>query len=139
MNDRRKIIVQNKNRLTYPSSTLDPVIRIVDQAREIENAHELIQTKVNHKLDVILKQIRILQDEARSIIDQAKADMELHQIPCRFIKKPGETLYLYRKIQGDLFFSRISPDEWGESFQGTCLGIYKVTADLSFEKIDGVS
>jgi hypothetical protein len=58
--------------LPYPASRLAPPIELVDLAREIEQADQLIDLSVHSKLTVISEQINALQKEARKILAEAK-------------------------------------------------------------------
>ena len=127
-------IVPDRNFLPYPTRTLDPPFSIVDRAKEIEKAEEHIKIHVNGKLNVIVEQIRHLQEEARRIIEAAEQDMELHKIKCNFEKKAGLKIHLYQKETGR-YFSLLSPEEWGTP-PHTFLGTYTILADQSFEKIN---
>lgn len=127
--------VPGKSFLPYPTRTLDPPISIVDRAKEIEKAEESIKTHVNGKLDLIVKQIRNLQDEAKKIMEQAEADMQLHKVKCNFEKKTGMAVHLYEKETGQQYFSLLSPEEWGtppHAFKGT----YTIRPDMGFERLD---
>ncbi|HOJ63898.1 MAG TPA: DUF2452 domain-containing protein [Spirochaetota bacterium] len=136
IHNKKEPIILNKNISSIPTRTSDPKISIVDQAKEIEKASEILTLKVNSKLEVILKQIKFLQEEAKKIINEAYQDIELHKVRCSFEKKPEEIIYLYKDDKKDLFFSRISPEEWGEMINYEYLGAYKMRIDRSFEKID---
>lgn len=137
MHNKNEPVVENKNSLAYPTRTLDPPITIVEQAREIEKAQEAIKNTVNTKLDVIVKQIRSLQEEAQRIVDEAKENIELHKVSCNFEKRPGETIYLYEKESNNtLYFSRLSPEDWGERPPNRYLGSYKMDYDRSFKRIE---
>lgn len=134
--NKKEPIIENKNTLPYSSRTLDPPISIIDQAKEIEKAEEMLKNNVNNKLDVILKQIRLLKEEAKSIIENANLDMKLHQAACNFTKIPGETIHLYEKNDNTLYFSRLSLKDWNNSAPHKYLGSYRMNIDKSFEKID---
>lgn len=127
-------IVKNKNTLAYPSSTLDPPISMIDQVKEIELAERTLKLGVNSKLDVIVKQIRALKNQAKDIIEKAHHDMELHKAECAFQKVIGEPIYLYKRGQGKLYFSRLSPEDWGGAPPHQFLGSYVMNYDKSFEK-----
>ncbi len=134
-------VVENKRSLAHAVRTLDPPITLVDRAREIEESEELVQSHVHGKLDVIVKQIRALKEQARDIIDQSRRDMELHRIKCNFEKRVGQNMYLYRKPAGDdgeegaSYFSMLSPADWGGSPPHEFLGGYRLNGDRSFEEI----
>lgn len=126
----------NRRSLTYGTSRLDPAIRLVDRAKEIELAHESIQSHTNTKLELILKQIRHLQEEAENIIEQAGLDAELHKVKCNFEKKVEQPYHLYIRPDESKYFSFVSPKEWGGNPPHEYLGSYIMKGDRSFQKID---
>lgn len=128
-------LLENRRSLTFGTSTLDPAIRLVDRAKEIELAHESIKSHTNSKLELILKQIRHLQEEAELIIDQASVDAELHSIKCNFEKQIGQPYHLYTRPDGTRYFSFVSPEEWGGSPPHDFVGTYAMKMDRSFEKL----
>ncbi|MCG8570088.1 MAG: DUF2452 domain-containing protein [Spirochaetes bacterium] len=127
--------VKNKNTLPYPSRTLDPPISIVEQAKEIEKAEKMLSLQVNGKLELIVKQIRFLQEEARKIIEEAHHDLNLHKVKCNFVKIPGETIHLYEKADHSLYFSRLSFQDWQGEPPHVYKGSYQFREDHSFVKI----
>ena len=128
--------VENKHLLPYGSRTLDPAIRLVDRAREIEEAHVQIQAHVGGKLEVIARQIRALQEEARGIVEQAAFDAELHKIPCNFEKRIGMILHLYRRENGTQYFSMLSLEDWEGHPPHPFEGSFKLREDRSFQRVD---
>lgn len=133
IHNKKEPIVENTHILPFSTRTLNPPIRLVDRAREIENAHDSIRTSVNSRLELIVKQIHNLQSEAQDILKQATRDAELHQIKCNFEKKVGQTIHLYEKENGQKYFSLLSPEDWGKS-PHSFLGSYKLNPDRSFEE-----
>jgi hypothetical protein len=126
--------IPDRHLLPYGTSASDAPIRLIDRAKEIETATQQIQAHVNGKLDVILKQIRILQEEAKKIMEDAVVNSELHQVKCNFEKKIGQILHLYQRDSGEKYFSLISPAEWGKP-PHRFLGSFQLKPDQSFEKI----
>jgi hypothetical protein len=120
--------------LPYGTRTLDPAIRIIDQAKEIEQAKDFIQTRVQGKLDLILRQIQYLQEEAKKILMDASIDEELHRIKCNFQKKIGDIYHLYEKDDGEKYFSILSPEEWKTPPHKFC-ATYRLDYDRSFKQI----
>lgn len=116
----------------YPVSRLAPVHELVDMAKQIAEADRVIGTVVNSKLAVIAEQIRSLQSQAREILEQASEAAELHRADCRFAKRVGETYHLYRRENGSLYFSMLSPDDWGSSAPHTHEGSYRLEPDMSW-------
>lgn len=129
-------LIDNRRSLAFGTSTLDPAIRLVDRAKEIELAHESIQSHTNTKLELILKQIRNLQKEAEHVIEQAEVDSELHSIKCNFEKQVEQPYHLYAKQDGNKYFSFVSPEEWGNNPPHEFLGTYIMKGDRSFKRID---
>ena len=115
----------------YGISRLAPAIELVDVAREIETADRLVGSVVGGKLEILAKQIRALQEQAREILDDARRDLDLHRARCNFQRRPGQTYHLYRKANGELYFSMLSPVEWGEP-PHEFVGSYRLEADLSW-------
>lgn len=127
-------VVPDHRKLAYPTRTLDPPIRLVDRAREIEAAEGTLKSQVDGKLELILKQIRVLQQEARDIIEQAHEDLELHRAKCNFEKQVGEEIFLYDKPDRGPYFSRLSPEDWNGQPPHAFLGGYRLRADRAFER-----
>lgn len=134
--NKKEPILDDRRSMTHPARTSDPPFSLVQRAQEIEKADEIVQSHVHGKLDVIARQIRTLQEEAKDIIGRAERDMELHRIKCNFEKKPGMALYLYKKKNGDKHFSILSPQEWGASLPHEFLGGFRLAADGSFEDLE---
>ena len=119
----------------YPVSRLGAKMQLVDMAREIERADQMVGSVSSGKLGVIAKQIRALQDEAQSILEQARRDLTLHHAQCAFIKRPGATYHLYERLGGALYFSMLSPAEWGDSLPHTFRGSYRLELDQSWTEM----
>jgi hypothetical protein len=118
----------------YPVSRLAPAHDLVDTARQIAEADHLIGTVTNAKLELIAKQIRALQDEARGILDDARANADLHRAACNFRKTPGHAYHLYRRGDGSLYFSMLSPEDWHGEPPHAFEGSYRLEADMSWTR-----
>ena len=120
----------------YPLSRTSPSYDLVDVAAQIQKADQTLATMTGGKLGVIAEQIARLQEQARLLLEKARRDAELHRAQCRFEKKPGGEYHLYRRTDGELWFSRLAPDEWvtpqAHSFEGT----FRLELDFSFTRID---
>ncbi|MFW5926235.1 MAG: DUF2452 domain-containing protein [Myxococcota bacterium] len=116
----------------YPLSRLAAPIDLVDAAREIEKADETIRSHVGSKLRVIVEQMRALRDQAQSVMEEAHRDAELHRAVCRFQKRPGRIYHLYRKPDDSLYFSMLSPEDWGQAPPHSYEGSYRLEADMSW-------
>ncbi len=119
----------------YPVSRLAPAIKLVDLAREIEQADAQVNHRVSAKLRVIADQIRSLQAQARNILDEASRDKVLHQAQCQFKRIPGRIYHLYEKGEGN-YFSMLSPQEWAGSPPHRFIGSYRLEADMSWTPVE---
>ncbi|MGD8795990.1 MAG: DUF2452 domain-containing protein [Thiohalophilus sp.] len=116
----------------YPVSRLAPAFELVDLAKQISEADKMINTRVSSKLKVIADQIRHLQDEARQVLEETQKDQKLHQAACNFQRQPGHVYHLYRKADGNTWFSMLSPDDWQGQPPNEYLGSYRLEADMSW-------
>ncbi|HMY17535.1 MAG TPA: DUF2452 domain-containing protein [Polyangium sp.] len=122
--------------IPYPTSRLAARIDLVDMAREVEKADESLGLVVGAKLEVIRDQMRALQEEARKLLEEARESALLQRAKCNFRKIPGKTYHLYRRPDGELYFSMLSPDEWSGAPPHEFHGSYKVDIDLSLRRLE---
>lgn len=122
----------------YPVSRLAPTHDLVDVAHEIAIADRAIGSVVGGKLDIIARQIRALQEEARNILAEARRDLDLHRAEHAFVKRPGSIYHLYRRPDGRLYLSMLSPDDWGGSPPHAFEGSYRLEADQSWTPVDEI-
>lgn len=120
----------------YALSRMAPSFSLVDVAAEIEKADAMLATTTGGKLGLIAEQIRRLQDQARSMLERAQRDAELHRARCSFEKKPGGVYHLYRKDDGERWFSLLAPEEWLRPQPQTFEGTYRLELDMSFTRLD---
>ena len=124
------------NTAPYPVSRMAPAIELLDLAREIEKADDQIKGHTNAKLDLIAKQIRQLQQDARNILEKSDKDQKLHRAQCAFQRKPGGVYHLYRKPDGNLYFSMLAANEWGAQPPHEFIGSYRLELDASWTALD---
>ncbi|XP_051838737.1 uncharacterized protein LOC127552213 [Antechinus flavipes] len=111
---------------------------LVELAQQVQKADEFIEANATNKLIVIAQQISHLQTQASKILEEAQRDAELHHAACNMVKKPGNIYYLYKRDNGQKYFSIISPKEWGPSCPHDFLGAYKLQHDLSWTPFDSI-
>lgn len=122
----------------YPVSRLAPAFDLVDVARQIQEADATMQAVVGSKLRVIADNIRALQEQARQILETARRDAELHRASCEFRRRPGHVYHLYRRDDGGLYFSMLSPREWGtppHAFEGS----FRLEPDMSWTPAEAIA
>ncbi|MGZ5967614.1 MAG: DUF2452 domain-containing protein [Polyangiales bacterium] len=118
----------------YPLSRLSAPHDLVDVAREIQNADATLGGVTVAKLRVIAEQIRALQESARKVLDDAKHAGDLHRASCNFKKRPGAIYHLYRRKDQALYWSMLSPEEWGtpvDVFEGS----YRLELDMTWTPV----
>jgi hypothetical protein len=120
---------------TYPMSRLAPRFELVDIALEIQRADATLGLVTGAKLDLIRKQMRVLQDEARSILEDAERASLLHRARCNFQKRVGAVYHLYRKGDGERYFSMLAPSEWGDAPPHPFEGSYRLELDQTFSLV----
>ena len=121
----------------YPVSRLAAPVSLVDTARDIEAASASVALRTNAQLEVILEQMRTLQQRAREIIEQAARDVDLIHVECRFRKVPGRTYHLYERADGHRYFSMLSPQELGYT-SAAFIGSFRFEYDQSWTRTDEV-
>ncbi|KAL6260833.1 hypothetical protein P5V15_008511 [Pogonomyrmex californicus] len=103
---------------------------------EIERADKCIKDNACNKLQVIATQIRFLQKQAQDILMEAQRHSKLHHVACNFVKQRGHIYHLYQRESGQLYFSMLSPEEWGNfSLSQNYKGAYRFEGDCSWTPI----
>jgi len=121
----------------YPVSRLAAPISLVDTAKEIESASASVALRTNAQLEVILEQMRTLQQRAREIIEQAARDVDLIHVECRFRRVPGRVYHLYERGDGPRYFSMLTPVELGYGAD-EFIGSFRFEYDQSWTRLDEV-
>lgn len=116
----------------YPMSRLAPSFGLVDLAREIDQADQMLGARLNAQLAVIADQVRALQGQARRILEQARQEQQLHHARCAFRRIPGHTYHLYRDDDGGLRFSMLSPQDWHGAPPSPFVGSFRLENDMSW-------
>lgn len=57
------------------------------------------------------------QKQAEEILTQCQRDIEVHKLPCNFVKRPGKTYYVYQKPDGSNCLCLLSPEVFSFSVQ----------------------
>lgn len=121
----------------YPVSRLGAPVTLVDTAKLIESASAIVATRTNAQLEVIVEQIRALQERARVIVEQAGRDLDLIQVECRFRRVPGRIYHLYERPDGHRYFSMLAPEELGYAQPGF-IASYRYEHDESWTRLDEI-
>lgn len=122
-------------RSPYPVSRLAPAIDLVEMARVVAEADDILALQAAGKLRLLAEQMAALQEKARQILLATQQNQELHRVRCAFRKVPGQLYHLYRRQDGTSFFSLVAPDEWGATENAPAarfVGSYRLEADQSW-------
>ena len=117
----------------YPVSRLSPEFSLVDLAREIEQAEQMVNSTSHAKLRIIADQVLALKQKARDILEETQLNQSLHRAECQFKKIPGKTYHLYCKPGQQLYFSMLSPADWNQQPPDEYQGAYILQADMSWK------
>lgn len=126
------------NAAPYPVSRMAPATELVDLAREIAEADQMLGNVVHGKLKVIAEQMKTLQQEARSILERSARDQQLHRARCNFKRQPGKIYHLYSKDDDTPYFSMLSPEEWGGDPPHRFIGSYRLESDMSWTPVEEI-
>ncbi|MEM6993698.1 MAG: DUF2452 domain-containing protein [Myxococcota bacterium] len=118
----------------YPVSRLAPAHDLVDMAREIAEADNMLGTVAHAKLELIAEQIRDLQDKARAVLQVAADNAALHRARCNFRRRVGQTYHLYQRDGGAQYFSLLAPADWNDAPPHTYVGSYRLEPDMSWAR-----
>lgn len=97
--------------LTYGSNLGAPSIQLED----VDGWKKVQAHKANK---VFTKKYDELKNEFKELIDEVKWNEFVYSSQYNFVPVMGETYYLYRKPNGSIFLSLISPDEWNMEYIG---------------------
>ncbi len=135
-NDATELEIPSTRSMPYPTSRLAPRYELVDLAREIEQADAALGTVVGAQLDVIREQMRSLKEQAERLLLEAQTSARLHRARCQFKKIPGRVYHLYRRDEGELYFSMLSPADWKGAPPHSFEGSYRLEADMSWVPVE---
>ena len=120
----------------YPVSRLGAPVSLVDMAQFIESASSKIALRTNAQLEVIVEQMRALQERARAIVEQASRDVDLVHAECRFRRVAGRIYHLYEKNGGQRYFSMLGPDDFGGHSPAGFVASFRYEPDESWTRVD---
>jgi hypothetical protein len=122
----------------YPMSRLAPAHDLVNVARQIQDADLMLGTVTHARLSVIAAQMKALKEEAERILEETRRSLDLHRARCSFVRRPGGVYHAYRKADGEVWLSMISPEEWGDpSPDRSFVGTYRLELDQSWTPLRG--
>ena len=119
----------------YPISRLSARFEPVDQLALVEEANKLLGAVARGKLEIIVDQIRYLQNQAKTIIEMAERNSTLHEVNSSFQKRVGMTYHLYSRGEM-LYFSMLSPGDWDDNPPHPYRGSFRLEEDMTWTEVD---
>ncbi|KAF5402074.1 hypothetical protein PHET_04500 [Paragonimus heterotremus] len=109
---------------------------LVDLAKQIQSCEEFVTANASSRLHLIVDQMQYLKKQAESILLDMKRDLDLHKLPCNFVKKPGNTYHVYEKSNGIRYFGFLSPEDWGSRCPDRFIHSYTLLPDMTWLDAD---
>jgi len=126
------VALVNPMRTNKPSDAYD----LVALATQVQKADECTRSVAGSKLSVIAEQIKFLQRQALTILEEAKLNADLNHAACNMVKKPGNLYHLYERDSGQKYLSILSPIEWGSSCPHLFCGSFRLEYDMSWTPVN---
>lgn len=120
--DKDKIIEQ-AGLLPYAHHVGSAVIKPDKQSVIKGKALAAMEEQTNMQIAQIKKQIDLLAEQAREIMQRKEVSYKIYQASMGFTPLIGHTYYLYRRKNESYVLSMVSPEDWGgcipfHSFEG---------------------
>ncbi|CAI5442431.1 unnamed protein product [Caenorhabditis angaria] len=111
---------------------------LVALANQLNNARDLVKGRACDRLRQIAQQMEQLHMAAKSVLEDAQRDEELHNVACNMQKQPGRVYHLYQKqFTMEKYFSMLAPNEWGQQEKKEeYLGSFRLEFDRSWTPIE---
>ncbi|TGZ71397.1 hypothetical protein CRM22_002662 [Opisthorchis felineus] len=112
---------------------------LVELAKQIKSCEQFVTANASSRLYLIAKQMQYLKEQATDILCELRRDTELHNLPCNFVKKPGNSYHVYEKPDGSRYMGLLSPEEWGSKCPHKFIRSYKLLPDMTWVATDDLS
>jgi hypothetical protein len=99
-----------------PLNVSSPSIRPEDRRLIKGQAVEAMQLKAQQQIDLLRRQAEVIMAQARELEERVRISMEIYEATMRFSPTMGMTYHLYKRNDGEVILSLVSPAEWGENF-----------------------
>ena len=109
-----------------------------DLAQTVADAEAVVGEVTLRRLELLAKQMQAIREQAERVISEGRRDAELNRASCAFRRSPGRVYHLYRRDDGALLFSMLSPAEWRGNAPYAFEGSYRLEADQSWTPVDEI-
>jgi len=99
-----------------PLSVSSPSIRPEDRKLIKAQAVEAMHLKAQQQIDLLRKQAELIMAQAKELEDRVAISLQIYEATMRFSPTMGMTYHLYKRHDGEVIMSLVSPAEWGQGF-----------------------
>ena len=99
-----------------PLSVSSPAIRPEDRKLIKAQAVEAMHLKAQQQIDLLRRQAELIMAQARELEERVRISQQIYEATMRFSPTMGMTYHLYKRKDGEVILSLVSPAEWGQGF-----------------------
>ncbi|MCD4653142.1 DUF2452 domain-containing protein [bacterium] len=128
-----------EGKLAHPTHPGDAPFKALElDIKRLPDKREVVREVKSHaarKLELLEEMHKDLIQRARQIVDMAKEDLRLHDIPVHARKVRNKTYYLYHHpdVEDGSFFSILEPEDYLKAdLNAEFLGAYQLNEDSSW-------
>ncbi|MCX6190340.1 MAG: DUF2452 domain-containing protein [Bacteroidetes bacterium] len=99
-----------------PLSVSSPAIRPEDRKLIKAQAVEAMHLKAQQQIDLLKRQAALIMEQARELEDRVLISQQIYEATMRFSPTMGMTYHIYKRHDGEVILSLVSPAEWGQRF-----------------------
>jgi len=109
-------ITENPHNLPYAHNVGGFVIKPIDKGRVKGNSISAMHEQTNVQMKQIYDQMEVLVKQANKLKRRVEISRQIYLAEMRFEPVIAHRYHLYKRKNGNLLLSMISPAEWGRSF-----------------------
>lgn len=99
-----------------PLSVSSPAIKPEDRNLIKAQAVEAMHLKAQQQIDLLKRQAALIMEQAKELEDRVLISKQIYEATMRFSPTMGMTYHLYKRNDGEVILSLVSPAEWGQRF-----------------------
>ncbi len=99
-----------------PLNISSPSIRPEDRRLIKAQAVEAMHLKAQQQINLLKRQAALIMEQAKELEDRVLISQQIYEATMRFAPTMGMTYHLYKRMDGEVLLSLVSPAEWGQRF-----------------------
>ena len=99
-----------------PLSVSSPSIKPEDRKLIKAQAVEAMHLKAQQQIDLLKRQAALIMEQARELEERVLISQQIYEATMRFSPTMMMTYHLYKRHDGEVILSLVSPEDWGKSF-----------------------